>query len=137
MDDPQAQGLILLHTLQSSVHSMATTVNSFSHGIVDMQARAPSSEERIRALEARVAAMTDTVSKMDPAALSGAGSHRQRLVDAKNLAPEVFSGTKGMQWRDWNHRMKCYMAAMKATVRHAMDHVERRTEPVLYEHLES
>ena len=137
MEDPQAQGYILLQTLQSSVHAMAGTINGYSHGILDIQTRASSSEERIRALEARVGAMTDTVSKMDPVALSGTGSHRQRLVDAKNLAPEVFSGTKGMQWRDWNHRMKCYMAAMKATVRHAMDHVERRTEPVLYEHLES
>ena len=123
----------------ASIHALNTqqTVNAWTHSTVDLQHRSTGHEERLCLLEARVAAIVDTVSNIDPAAPSGAGSYRQRLVDAKNLAPEVFSGAKGMQWRDWNHRMKCYMAAMKTTVRHAMDSVERRTEPVLYEHLDS
>ena len=112
-------------------------VCNWTHSVVDLQQRLSLTEERVRLAEARIAGTADTVSKMDPAALSGAGSHRQRLVDGKNLLPDSFSGAKGMQWRDWNHRTKCYMAAMKMIVRQAVDSVERRVEPVLYEQLQS
>ena len=116
---------------------MGQLVQSWTHNVVDLQQRMTITEERLRLAEARIAGTADTVSKMDPAALSGAGPHRQRLVDSKNLLPDSFSGAKGMQWRDWNHRTKCYMAAMKMTVRQAMDSVERRAEPVLFEQLQS
>ena len=116
---------------------MGQMVSSWTHNVVDLQQRMSVTEERLRLAEARIAGTAGTVSKMDPAALSGAGPHRQRLVDSKNLLPDSFSGGKGMQWRDWNHRTKCYMAAMKMIVRQAMDSVERRAEPVLYEQLQS